>query len=139
MARKNIRMCPVCLEGRLERKSKRVTDTYRGQSRTYLQPGDWCDHCGEGILSGKDASATQHQLLAWRAKVDAREALELARIRRRLRLTQAEAIQLTGGGKNAFTRYERGSAVPVMAVSVLFKLLDRHPELLEEAKELAAA
>lgn len=54
-------------------------------------------------------------------------------------MTQAEAVRISGGGKNAFSRSENGGAIPVMAVSVLFKLLDRHPKLLEEAKALAAA
>ncbi|NTW67809.1 MAG: type II toxin-antitoxin system MqsA family antitoxin [Nitrospirae bacterium] len=31
-------------------------------------------------------------------------------------------------------RYEHGKAKPVQAVTNLFKLLDRHPDLLEELK-----
>ena len=65
--------CPVCFEGHLERKSKRITDTYKGHAITYDQPGDWCDQCGEGILSGDDAQATEKQLLAWRKKIDQQE------------------------------------------------------------------
>ena len=60
------------------------------------------------------------------------ERLEIRRIRRKLRLSQGKAAQLTGGGHNAFSRYERGEAVPMPAVVNLFKLLDRHPELLKE-------
>jgi HTH-type transcriptional regulator/antitoxin MqsA len=66
--------------------------------------------------------------------VDGEEAAELARIRKKLRLTQLEAARLAGGGKNAFSRYERGQAKPVAAVVNLFRLLDRHPELLGELK-----
>lgn len=131
-------LCPICFEGRLERKSKRITSHYKGQSITYLQPGGWCDRCDEGMLTGSDALATQERLLAWRAKVDKQAALEIGSIRRRLHLTQAQAALIAGGGKNAFSRYEKGHAKPVMAVSVLFKLLDRHPELVTEAKEIAA-
>lgn len=131
-------VCPVCFEGHLEHKAKRIISYYKGQSITYLQPGNWCSRCGEGVLSGSDVLVTQERLLEWREKVDKQEALEIARIRRRLRLTQAQAARIAGGGKNAFSRYEKGHAKPVMAVSVLFKLLDRHPELVSEAKELAA-
>jgi len=42
------------------------------------------------------------------------------------------AACLTGGGHNAFSRYERGEAIPLPAVVNLFKLLDKHPELLKE-------
>jgi HTH-type transcriptional regulator/antitoxin MqsA len=54
-------------------------------------------------------------------------------------MTQAEAARITGGGKNAFSRYERGQAKPVQAVTILFKLPDKHPRLVEEARSLAVA
>jgi HTH-type transcriptional regulator/antitoxin MqsA len=61
-----------------------------------------------------------------------RERLELKRIRRKLDLTQQAAALITGGGHNAFSRYERGTAQPLPAVMNLFRLLDRHPELIRE-------
>ena len=63
-------LCPACFTGQLERRDKRVTSTYRGHTISYAQPGRWCDHCDEGILTGTDALATQTMLLAWRTKVD---------------------------------------------------------------------
>jgi HTH-type transcriptional regulator / antitoxin MqsA len=65
-------------------------------------------------------------------EVDTKEATELARIRKKLKLTQQQAALLTGGGPNAFSRYERGKAKPLQSVTNLFKLLDNHPELLDE-------
>ena len=53
-------------------------------------------------------------------------------IRKKLKLTQLEAARLAGGGKNAFSRYERGQAKPVAAVLNLFRLLDKHPDLIKE-------
>jgi HTH-type transcriptional regulator/antitoxin MqsA len=70
------------------------------------------------------------------ADVDAQEATELARIRKKLKLTQQEAAKITGGGPNAFSRYENGKAKPLPAVTNLFRLLNRHPELLEELRTL---
>jgi HTH-type transcriptional regulator/antitoxin MqsA len=60
---------------------------------------------------------------------------EIRRIRQKLRLSQKEAALLTGGGHNAFSRYERGEASPLPAVTNLFKLLDQHPELLDELRK----
>jgi len=57
---------------------------------------------------------------------------DLRRIRRKLGLTQKDAARLTGGGHNAFSRYERGQAKPLPAVINLLRLLDRHPKLLKE-------
>jgi HTH-type transcriptional regulator/antitoxin MqsA len=62
-------------------------------------------------------------------KAKARDAALLAHARKRLKLTQKQAAELTGGGHNAFSRYERGEAVPVVN---LFKILDKHPELVKE-------
>jgi HTH-type transcriptional regulator/antitoxin MqsA len=70
--------------------------------------------------------------LAFRDQVDSQVASELESIRKRLKLTQAQAAKLAGGGKNAFSRYERGQAKPVAAVINLFKLLDKHPDLIKE-------
>ena len=57
---------------------------------------------------------------------------EIRRIRQKLGLSQIAAARLTGGGHNAFSRYERGEATPMPAVINLFLLLDKHPELLKE-------
>ena len=61
-----------------------------------------------------------------------RQRTEIRRIRIKLGLTQQQAARLTGGGHNAFSRYERGEAEPLPAVVNLFRLLDRHPKLLDE-------
>ena len=61
-----------------------------------------------------------------------RQSKDIRRIRRKLGLSQIAAARLTGGGHNAFSRYERGEAAPLPAVMNLFKLLDKHPELLKD-------
>jgi HTH-type transcriptional regulator/antitoxin MqsA len=126
--------CPVCFQGTLHRRSKLTALEYKGHLFEQEQPGDWCDVCGEGILNGEDLQATETAWLAFRGEVDRKEGKSLARIRHKLKLTQAEAAKLTGGGKNAFSRYERGEARPMPAVLNLFKLLDKHPELLDDLK-----
>ena len=58
----------------------------------------------------------------------------LVRVRKKLKLTQRQTAQLTGGGHNAFSRYERGEASPLPAVVNLFRLLDKHPSLLKDVR-----
>jgi len=50
------------------------------------------------------------------------------------RTSLARSARLTGVGHNAFSRYERGQARPMPAVINLFKLLDKHPALLDELR-----
>lgn len=126
------RPCPLCGEGTLMDTTKRTEEKYKGASFVMHIRGAFCDHCHDGF-----PEFDPQQEAAWRAfrdRIDAEEAAELARIRKKLGLTQAKAAALAGGGKNAFSRYEKGKAKPVAAVINLFRLLDRHPELIEELR-----
>jgi len=49
-------------------------------------------------------------------------------------LDQREAAEIFGGGVNAFSRYENGKTKPPLALVKLLKVLDLHPELLDEIK-----
>jgi len=122
--------CPVCATGVLHDGSTIVTQDYKGHPYQAHLHGAFCDKCDEAILvyDAKEEAAW----LAFRDQVDSQAASELVGIRKRLKLTQAQAAKLAGGGKNAFSRYERGQAKPVAAVINLFKLLDKHPDLIKE-------
>ena len=131
--------CPACFKGTLEQRVKRTQCDYRGHILEYEQKGAWCGRCGEGIVTGKEAAAAESMLDYFIARVDKEEAAELARIRKKLGLSQKDAAMIAGGGHNAFSRYERGEVKPVAAVVNLFRLLDRHPDLLNELKKRKAA
>ena len=135
----NGKKCPTCFQGTLEQRTKLTKFEYRGRVLEYKQEGAWCNACGEGIVTGKEAAASESLLDDFMVRVDKEAAFELARIRKKLGLTQKEAAMIAGGGHNAFSRYERGEAKPLAAVVNLFRLLDRHPELLKELKKLKAA
>ncbi len=122
--------CLVCTAGVLHDGSRVVTQDYKGHPYQAKLRGAFCDKCDEAILV-YDASE-EAAWLAFRDQIDRQAASELVEIRKRLKLTQAQAAKLAGGGKNAFSRYERGQAKPVAAVINLFKLLDKHPDLIKE-------
>lgn len=126
----NGQSCGLCGAGTLHDGIKTITQKYKGQVFSSEARGAFCDHCNDGFVEFDEAE--EASWLAFRDRVDAAQASELVRIRKKLRLTQLEAAQIAGGGKNAFSRYERGQAKPVAAVVNLFRLLDRHPELLGE-------
>ena len=93
-----------------------------------------CTACGEIEF---DAESAERYAAAGDALVLATrraEGEELRRIRKQLKLTQAEASMLTGGGHNAFSRYETGKVVPTLAVVNLFRLLGHHPEEVKRLK-----
>ena len=91
-----------------------------------------CGACGEVEFDAESARryAAAGDALVLRERE--RQSKEIRRIRRKLGLTQVAAARLTGGGHNAFSRYERGEAAPLPAVIKLLRLLDKHPELLKD-------
>ena len=58
----------------------------------------------------------------------------IARVRKRLALEQREAAEVFGGGVNALSRYENGNTKPPCALVKLLKVLDWHPDLLDEVR-----
>jgi HTH-type transcriptional regulator/antitoxin MqsA len=109
------------------------TIEHAGLRKTVDGLSGWrCSACGEVMFDPESAqlyAAAGDELVLKSRK---REQQELKRIRQKLGLTQQAAAAITGGGHNAFSRYERGTAQPMPAVVNLFKLLDRRPELLGE-------
>ena len=91
-----------------------------------------CGACGEVEFDADSAAryAATGDALVLRDRE--RQSREIRRIRRKLGLSQVAAARLTGGGHKAFSRYERGEAAPLPAVVNLFRLLDKHPELLKD-------
>jgi HTH-type transcriptional regulator/antitoxin MqsA len=110
-----------------------LTVTYRTLRATVRAVDGWhCPECGEVEFAEQEGVRYAEALEKLRMKVDAEESAELARIRKKLKLSQRSAAAIAGGGVNAFSRYENGKAKPVAAVIKLFRLLDKHPELINE-------
>eukprot|EP01133_Synstelium_polycarpum_P000577 gene577-680_t len=137
----NTQHCFICgapdamtrFEGRSE------TMRIKGMERRIDDLSGWeCQVCEDGMYDPdsceRHANAGDDLLHAARGIMGA----ELKRIRRKLHLTQKETVGLlSGGGHNAFSRYERGEITPPKPLMVLMRLLDRYPHLLIDAKELA--
>jgi HTH-type transcriptional regulator/antitoxin MqsA len=122
--------CHACSKGTLHYKKTTQVYTYKGKSITLEQPGLWCDTCEEGILNGDDIAKTEDAFEKFKSTVDGLLSPEQIRHIRKniLHLTQQDAGKLFGGGKNGFSRYERGEVKPLPAISNLLKMLERHPE-----------
>jgi HTH-type transcriptional regulator/antitoxin MqsA len=91
-----------------------------------------CGACGEVEFDAESARryAAAGDALVLRDRQ--RQSKEIRRIRRKLGLSQVAAARLTGGGHNAFSRYERGEVAPLPAIIKLLRLLDKHPEMLKD-------
>ena len=129
------RSCAACGDKKamVRFESQRLTVEHDGLRKTVDGLSGWrCKGCDEIEFDAESARryAAAGDVLVIEARK--RQQKELKRIRQKLDLSQQAAARLTGGGHNAFSRYERGAAQPLPAVVNLFRLLDRHPELLGE-------
>ncbi|AKM33258.1 antitoxin (plasmid) [Pandoraea faecigallinarum] len=129
--------CPVCGAAELIHDTRDLPYTYKGE--TTMIPAltaDFCPACDESITDMAEAERVMREMRAFHRQVNAAivDPAFIVKVRKKLDLGQREAAEIFGGGINAFSRYENGKTKPPLALVKLFKLLDRHPDLLHELR-----
>lgn len=129
--------CPLCGGGKLLRGSRDIPYTYKGETTSISAVGgQFCTACGEGILATAESKRVSAAMLEFNKQVNATivDPSFIARVRKKLALDQRQAAAIFGGGANSFSRYENGKTKPPLALVKLLKVLDRHPNLLNEIR-----
>jgi HTH-type transcriptional regulator / antitoxin MqsA len=129
--------CPACGAAELVHDTRDVPYTYKGESTIIPDvTGDFCPACGEVVMDMAEGVRHSATMLAFNKQVNASivDPGFIATVRKKLALDQREAAEIFGGGVNAFSRYETGKTKPPLALVKLFKVLDRHPDLLAEIR-----
>jgi HTH-type transcriptional regulator/antitoxin MqsA len=127
--------CPICASAELIHDTRDIPHIYKGET-TVIQnvTGDFCAACGESILEAAEARRVSRLMREFRKQVNASivDPKFIMDVREKLDLDQKQAAEIFGGGHNAFSRYENGRTKPPLALVQLFRVLDRHPDLLKE-------
>jgi HTH-type transcriptional regulator/antitoxin MqsA len=129
--------CPACGAADLVHDVRELPYVYKGETTTIpAVVGEYCPACGERVLDATEAARVSAAMLAFNRQVNAGsvDPAFIAKVRKKLALDQREAAEIFGGGINAFSRYENGKTKPPLALVKLLKVLDRHPELLDEVR-----
>lgn len=127
------KLCVSCGHEDMVFDTRDLTFAHKGRETVVPEvPGWFCPQCGEAYL--EDNGRYAEAVAAFAREGDALDAAELRTIRKKLGLRQADAGKLFGGGVSAFSDYERGKTQPHKSTVLLLKLLDKHPELLEEIR-----
>lgn len=129
--------CPVCGAAELVRDTRDLSYVYKGEATTIAAvTADFCPACNESITDAAETDRVMRDMQAFNQQVNAAivDPAFIVGVRRKLDLGQREAAELFGGGVNAFSRYENGRTKPPLALVKLLKILDRHPELLDEVR-----
>jgi HTH-type transcriptional regulator/antitoxin MqsA len=129
--------CPACGAGELIRDTRDLPYAYKGETTVIpAVTGDFCPACAESILDAAESDRVMKEMREFSKQVNAAivDPQFIAGVRKKLHLDQREAAEIFGGGVNAFSRYENGKTKPPLALVKLLKVLDRHPDLLNEVR-----
>jgi HTH-type transcriptional regulator/antitoxin MqsA len=129
--------CPVCGAAELIHDTRDLPYTYKGETTVILAvTADFCPVCDESITDMAETGRVMREMQAFNKQVNTAivDPDFIVSVRKKLHLGQREAAEIFGGGINAFSRYENGRTRPPLALVKLFKLLDRHPDLLNDVK-----
>ncbi len=129
--------CPACGAANLIHDTRDLPYTYKGETTMIAAvTGDFCPHCAESVLDAAQTDRVMKEMREFSRQVNAAivDPQFIAGVRKKLHLDQREAAAIFGGGVNAFSRYESGKTKPPLALVKLLKVLDRHPDLLNEVR-----
>ena len=129
--------CPACGAAELIHDTRDITYTYKGETTVIpAVTADFCPACNESITDAAESNRVLREMREFNRQVNAAivDPAFITNVRKKLALDQREAAAIFGGGANAFSRYENGKTKPSLALVKLFKLLDHHPELLDEVR-----
>ncbi|MCF4123970.1 type II toxin-antitoxin system MqsA family antitoxin [Methylobacterium sp. SyP6R] len=121
-------VCPVTGEP-MVRDTRPFVVSYKGRRHDVALPGWYCDTSGESIHSREDLKVSDRALMTLKAEVDGLATpSEVARVRKKLGLSQVKASEVLGGGPRSFQKYESGEVTPSRAMTNLLRVMERHPE-----------
>ncbi len=129
--------CPCCGAAELTRDTRDLPYTYKGEVTAIpAVTAEFCSACGEVILDQAQGDRYSECVGLFQRQVNAAlvDPGYIVMVRKKLALDQREASEIFGGGVNAFSRYETGKTKPSLALVKLLRVLDRHPDLLEEVR-----
>ena len=129
--------CPVCGAAELIHDTRDLLYTYKGEATTIpAVTADFCPACDESITDMTETERVMREMQAFNKQVNGAivDPGFIVKVRKKLKLGQREAAEIFGGGINAFSRYETGKTKPPLALVKLLKVLERHPDLLNEVR-----
>lgn len=121
--------CDACGEGQLHPKTTWDDVEYKTQHGKIRHHYSVCDVCGSELANAQQMLENKRELIRFRKQVDNIPlGNQIAAMRKRLKLTIAQAGKLFGGGPVAFCKYEHDDILPDEAMSNLLYLAINHED-----------
>lgn len=130
-------ICAVCGSDDVCEYSTLESVRYKGSVLAVPMAWSECRGCEREFVAAEQIRANDTAVVAAKRESDGLLTPSAVRQARKvLDLSQEAAARLFGGGRNAFSKYERGEVAQSIAMDRLIRLCLNHPELLEELSAL---
>ena len=112
--------------------------SYKGNDLQVSIAYSVCNNCDREFVSKPQIIQNELALRAVKKTFDGLlSSEEIVRAREELSLTQEQAARVFGGGRNAFSKYERGEVSQSVAMDKLIRICLNHREIFRElAREI---
>lgn len=119
-------LCPICGEGHVTDHVEQVESEYKGHKKLLPMHYRLCDACHSDFAGAAEGKLNKRAIMAFRKSVDGLlTGAEIAALRAKYQLTQAQAAKLFGGGPVAFSKYENDDVAQSEAMDTLLRLVRR--------------
>lgn len=112
--------------------------SYKGKTLQVSIAYSVCNNCNREFVSKPQIIQNELALRAVKKTFDGLlSSEEIVRAREELSLTQEQAARVFGGGRNAFSKYERGEVSQSVAMDKLIRICLNHRDIFRElAREI---
>jgi len=119
-------LCPICGEGHVTDQVQMTETQYKGHKKNLPLHFKLCDSCTSDFAGAQESKQNRRELMAFHKSVDGLlTGAEITDLRKRYKLTQAQAARLFGGGPVAFSKYENDDVAQSESMDTLLRLVRR--------------
>jgi HTH-type transcriptional regulator/antitoxin MqsA len=116
-------LCPLCGEGQLTDSKCLNSVEYKGTTADINNYFSVCNACGSEQANAKQLRNNKRAMVGFKKQVDGLlTGMEVRLIREQLKITQAQASMIFGGGPVAFAKYEADDVTQSEAMDKLLRL-----------------
>jgi HTH-type transcriptional regulator/antitoxin MqsA len=130
--------CPFCQSDNISQHQEIEIYQYKAQNYNVLIKYTDCNKCNEEFITPAQIKENEIKIREAKKELDGLLSGEKIRhIRESLGLTQEKAAVIFGGGKNAFSKYERGEVSQSVAMDKLIRLANEEQLIFNKLTDMA--
>ena len=125
--------CKICKSESIRQLDDMESISYKGSVLLISMEYSVCNKCGREFISKQQILNNDSRVRDAKKRVDGLlTSTEIKNARTSMELTQEQASVVFGGGKNAFSKYERAEVSQSVAMDKLIRICLKHPAVLHE-------